>query len=161
MSAEQNPLQRPAAQPGQIGGATLIKPFSIRTHAGRLDDFASGCRCRDKLFQRRFELFAVSVGQGRQSKSRYCQRRVDRLGRQSGNGRLDRRVLPVDSSCVSKPAGAGAGGLRYTPGWAVGWLFVPFANLVVPYFVFTEIWRNSIPATADGTKANPNAVRRC
>ena len=44
-----------------------------------------------------------------------------------------------------------ARGLRYTPGWAVGWLFVPFANLVVPYFVFTEIWRNSIPATADAS----------
>jgi len=46
----------------------------------------------------------------------------------------------------------GARGLRYTPGWAVGWLLVPFANLVVPYFVFVEIWKNSVPAPADATE---------
>jgi hypothetical protein len=35
----------------------------------------------------------------------------------------------------------GATGLRYTPGWAVGWWFVPFANLVMPYRVVAELWR--------------------
>jgi hypothetical protein len=43
----------------------------------------------------------------------------------------------------------GARGLRYTPAWAVGWLFVPLVNLVVPFFVFSEIWRHSIPAPTD------------
>jgi hypothetical protein len=31
-------------------------------------------------------------------------------------------------------------GLRYTPGWAVGWWFVPFANLVMPYLTVRELW---------------------
>jgi hypothetical protein len=50
----------------------------------------------------------------------------------------------------------GARLLRYTPGWAVGWLFVPFANLVIPYFVFAEIWRNSIPAPAASANGHGN-----
>ena len=31
-------------------------------------------------------------------------------------------------------------GLRYTPAWAVGWYFVPIANLWMPYRVMQEIW---------------------
>jgi Domain of unknown function (DUF4328) len=30
--------------------------------------------------------------------------------------------------------------LQYTPAWAVGWFFVPIANLLVPYWVMQEIW---------------------
>ncbi|MEQ8316394.1 MAG: DUF4328 domain-containing protein [Phycisphaerales bacterium] len=37
----------------------------------------------------------------------------------------------------------GADGLRYSPAWAVGWFFIPLANLVVPYGVFREIDRAS------------------
>jgi heme/copper-type cytochrome/quinol oxidase subunit 2 len=40
----------------------------------------------------------------------------------------------------------GARGLKYTPGWAVGWFFIPLAHLVMPYFVASEIWRESDPA---------------
>jgi hypothetical protein len=40
----------------------------------------------------------------------------------------------------------GARGLKYTPGWAVGWFFIPLAHLVMPYFVAAEIWRESDPA---------------
>ncbi|MEO1000042.1 MAG: DUF4328 domain-containing protein [Pseudomonadota bacterium] len=29
----------------------------------------------------------------------------------------------------------------YTRVWAVGWFFVPFANLVIPYRVLAEMWR--------------------
>lgn len=35
--------------------------------------------------------------------------------------------------------------LDFTPGWAVGWWFIPFANLVKPYQVVTEAWRESDP----------------
>lgn len=31
-------------------------------------------------------------------------------------------------------------GLRYTPAWAVGWSFVPIANLWMPYQVMRELW---------------------
>lgn len=33
--------------------------------------------------------------------------------------------------------------LEYTPGWAVGWYFIPFANLWKPFQVMQEIWRAS------------------
>ena len=34
---------------------------------------------------------------------------------------------------------------RFTPGWSVGWWFIPFMNLVRPYQVVKEIWRGSYP----------------
>lgn len=34
----------------------------------------------------------------------------------------------------------GAKRLEFSPGWAVGWYFVPFANLVMPYRAMKEIW---------------------
>ena len=34
-------------------------------------------------------------------------------------------------------------GMQYTPGWAVGWFFIPFANLVMPYKVMSEIWQRN------------------
>ena len=37
----------------------------------------------------------------------------------------------------------GAANLRFTPGWAVGWYFIPIANLWKPYQVMKEIWRAS------------------
>lgn len=33
----------------------------------------------------------------------------------------------------------------FKPGWAVGWWFVPFANLVQPYNVVKEMWTKSDP----------------
>jgi hypothetical protein len=39
----------------------------------------------------------------------------------------------------------GARDLRYTSGWAAGYWFVPFANLVLPVRVAQEIWRHSDP----------------
>lgn len=33
--------------------------------------------------------------------------------------------------------------LEFTPGWAVGWWFIPFANLVKPYQIVSELWRES------------------
>lgn len=37
----------------------------------------------------------------------------------------------------------GARGMKVTPGWAVGWYFVPFMNLVRPYQTMQEIWKSS------------------
>ena len=34
----------------------------------------------------------------------------------------------------------GAGKMDYTPGWAVGWFFIPFANLWKPYQAMKEVW---------------------
>ena len=38
----------------------------------------------------------------------------------------------------------GARDLRFTPGWSVGWFFVPIANLWKSYQVMKEIWQASI-----------------
>jgi hypothetical protein len=35
------------------------------------------------------------------------------------------------------------GKLEFTPGWAVGWWFVPFANLVKPFQTVRELWKAS------------------
>lgn len=48
-------------------------------------------------------------------------------------------------------------GLRFTPGWAVGWWFIPFANLVRPAQVMSETWRASDPRQA---RSNPESRRQ-
>lgn len=35
--------------------------------------------------------------------------------------------------------------IEFTPGWAVGWFFVPFMNLVRPYQVVRNLWNGSDP----------------
>jgi uncharacterized protein DUF4328 len=37
----------------------------------------------------------------------------------------------------------GADNLSYSPGWAVGWWFIPFANIVLPYLTVRELWKAS------------------
>jgi hypothetical protein len=37
----------------------------------------------------------------------------------------------------------GAVGMKFGPGWAVGWYFIPIANLLVPYLAMREIWKAS------------------
>lgn len=39
----------------------------------------------------------------------------------------------------------GADDMNYTPGWSVGWFFVPFMNLFKPLKVMKEIWQASTP----------------
>jgi hypothetical protein len=34
----------------------------------------------------------------------------------------------------------GRGGMQFTPGWSVGWFFIPFANLVKPLAAVSELW---------------------
>jgi hypothetical protein len=46
----------------------------------------------------------------------------------------------------------GVAGLEYTPGWTVGWWFVPIANLWKPKQVMDEAWRASDPSSAAGSR---------
>jgi Domain of unknown function (DUF4328) len=39
----------------------------------------------------------------------------------------------------------GAQGMKYSPGWSVGWFFVPIASMFVPYWILKEIWQVSSP----------------
>ena len=39
--------------------------------------------------------------------------------------------------------------LEFSSGWAVGWWFVPFANLVKPFQVVREVWWESDPDKSD------------
>jgi hypothetical protein len=45
----------------------------------------------------------------------------------------------------------GAAGLKYTPGWAVGWWFVPILNIWRPYLVMRDLWRHSAPMARSWT----------
>ena len=38
---------------------------------------------------------------------------------------------------------AGAADTEFTPGWTIGWYFVPFANLWKPYQAMKELWKTS------------------
>jgi hypothetical protein len=40
---------------------------------------------------------------------------------------------------------AGRPSLRFTPGWAVGWWFIPIANLWKPFQAVRELWSRSDP----------------
>jgi hypothetical protein len=40
--------------------------------------------------------------------------------------------------------------MAFTPGWSVGWFFIPIANLVKPYQVMKEIWNASHKDEAAG-----------
>ncbi|MFA6001538.1 MAG: DUF4328 domain-containing protein [Thermoleophilia bacterium] len=40
-------------------------------------------------------------------------------------------------------------GLKYSPGMAVVWFFIPFANFIMPVFVLRELWRGSNPRTSE------------
>jgi len=40
--------------------------------------------------------------------------------------------------------------LQFTSGWAVGWWFIPFANLVKPFQAVREVWWESDPEVDDG-----------
>ena len=43
----------------------------------------------------------------------------------------------------AKARALGAEDMMVSPGWAVGWFFVPLANLVMPYIAMRELWKAS------------------
>ncbi len=49
----------------------------------------------------------------------------------------------------------GAEGLTFTPGWSVGWFFVPFANLWKPYQAMKEIFKASKSPTDWANQTSP------
>ena len=54
----------------------------------------------------------------------------------------------------------GCDNLEITPGWAVGWYFVPFANLRKPFHAMREIWNASLfGGAANLTKSNSLLTR--
>ncbi len=48
--------------------------------------------------------------------------------------------------CYKNTQVFGCHGLNFTPGWAVGWFFVPILNMVQPFRVIREIWKGSDPS---------------
>ena len=38
----------------------------------------------------------------------------------------------------------------YSPGWTIGWWFVPLANFVVPYFTVSDAWKRTMHGDARG-----------
>jgi hypothetical protein len=60
--------------------------------------------------------------------------------------------------CYRNLPALGATELRFSPGWAVGWWFVPFANFVQPVRVVTEVWQASQAAQGENTRAGRRAL---
>ena len=52
----------------------------------------------------------------------------------------------------------GALGFDYSPGWTVGWFFIPFAGFVMPYFTVREVWQSSENPMNWSTPAMPVIV---
>lgn len=52
----------------------------------------------------------------------------------------------------------GATGITITPGWAVGYFFVPFINLVRPYTAMKELWRASVDPEHAPTQTTPTLL---
>ncbi len=52
----------------------------------------------------------------------------------------------------------GATGLRIRPGWAVGWYFIPIANLWKPYQAMKEIWQASSEPLDWGRQRTPGLM---
>lgn len=53
----------------------------------------------------------------------------------------------------------GASRLPTSPGWAVGWYFIPFANLLKPFQAMSEIWRASTAPLQWEQAATPPLLR--
>jgi hypothetical protein len=49
--------------------------------------------------------------------------------------------------------------MSITPGWAVGWFFVPFANLIKPYEGVAQTWRASHDAAGLSEEAETSLLR--
>lgn len=60
---------------------------------------------------------------------------------------------------VSANAHTLAYGLTISPAWAVGWYFVPVANLWKPFQGLNEAWRASVATHAWRTEATPGLLR--
>ena len=54
---------------------------------------------------------------------------------------------------------AGIDGLEFTPGWAVGWYFIPFANLFKPFQAMRELWAASHAESGSFNTEAPPEVR--
>ena len=50
-------------------------------------------------------------------------------------------------------------GMDVSPGWAVGWYFVPIANLFLPFRAMDQIWRISHDPEAWRRKPTPTIIR--
>lgn len=53
---------------------------------------------------------------------------------------------------------AGIDGLEYTPGWSVGWFFVPIANLFKPFDAMRELWNVSHVHSDSDTRNTPSTL---
>jgi hypothetical protein len=73
-------------------------------------------------------------------------------------GQLGLYVATIVAFCMwvyranSNARALGAAGMQFTPGWSVGWYFVPIMNLFRPFQAMREIWQASDPdATSNAT----------
>lgn len=49
----------------------------------------------------------------------------------------------------------GTEGMSYSPGWSVGWFFMPLANLYMPFKVLRELWQVATPGAGTQWRKAP------
>lgn len=49
--------------------------------------------------------------------------------------------------------------MEFTPGWSIGWYFIPFANLIKPYQAMREIWQISRDPISGDSSKSPTLMR--
>jgi len=52
----------------------------------------------------------------------------------------------------------GVSDARWSPGWAIGWWFIPIMSLFRPYQLVKEVWQASDPMTSPGWRSNAPPV---
>lgn len=60
---------------------------------------------------------------------------------------------------VSRNAHSLASGLSVRPGWAVGWFFIPLANLLMPFRGVRQAWQASVDPAGWSTVPVPSLLR--
>jgi hypothetical protein len=48
-------------------------------------------------------------------------------------------------------------GVRFSPGWSIGWFFVPLASFYMPYLVLRELWQANSSGTGLESRRDPVA----
>jgi hypothetical protein len=70
-------------------------------------------------------------------------------------------IVPVAMWLYRASANAralGARGMEFTPGWTVGWFFIPVFNLFRPYQAVNELWRASARPSDRAWREEPRSL---
>lgn len=144
-SASTGPLRRNFASDGPYvsarGKAVTVCVFFVA--ACLSDAYVAWTYCNQAAFiQRAKNGIRVTVEEGLENDERILMGSIARLG---ALGLSTVLLLFWIYRTNRNLSSLGVSQRHFTPGWSVGWWFIPFANLVQPFRAVCEIWRGSDP----------------